>query len=286
MADHLSLGSTAGTGQDLATTQRAELFAGYRRCLCCFIDVLGFRELVVASRQDEQAKSKLHKILRQFQRNLNHKGVPGDRKSKEPALIVRAFSDSIIRIVPLGDHDRHLTEEEVASEIVHELIDLCGAQFDLLTDGILVRGGLAIGELYWDDHEIFGPALIDAYDLENKMAVHPRIVLDAVVSDYLRKGTAEFVSFNYRRQESDDTWFVDYLGFYSAMLAPNMILNKTGFHKPFEVFRSHIVDNLAKFQSTERVQAKHLWLANYFNGVVAEVPAEFIKKWSHLLVPV
>jgi hypothetical protein len=236
MAKHISLGSTAGTDQNLTTAQGNDTFSGYRRCLCSFIDVLGFRELVIASSQDEQAKRKVHMILKQFQRNYNHKGVPGDRESKEAPLVVRAFSDSIVRIVPLGSHDKPLAAEDLASEIVHELIDLCGAQFDLLTLGILVRGGLAIGEVYWDDHQIFGPALIHAYHLENKLAVYPRIVLDTVVGDHLRNDKVSFLSSNYRRQDSDEAWFVDYLGFYSAMLAPNIVFNKKGFHRPFEVF--------------------------------------------------
>lgn len=268
--------------QALTTSERQEPVGDYRRCLCSFIDVLGFRELVLASGEDLEAKRKVHLILKQFQRNLHHKGVPGGRENKEPPLVVRAFSDSIVRIVPLGSRCNSLFYDDVESEIIHELIDLCGAQFDLLTMGILVRGGISIGDVYWDDHQMFGPALIDAYDLESKTAVYPRIVLSNAVTKHIREGKIGILGASYWREDADGTWFADYLGFYSAMLAPNIVFNKEGFHKPFEVFRSHIADLLAQPPPSERVREKHLWLASYFNDIVTSVPSDFTQTWSHL----
>ena len=40
-----------------------------------------------------------------------------------------------------------------------------------------VRGGISIGDLYCGNSEIFGPALIDAYILEETVAKYPRIVM-------------------------------------------------------------------------------------------------------------
>jgi hypothetical protein len=263
--------------------QQKDKFTGYRGCLCTFIDVLGFRELVLASCKDEQAKSKVHTILKQFQRNYNHKGVPGDRSSKEAPLIVKAFSDSIVRIVPLNGDQGSI---DLTSEITHEVIDLCGAQFDLLTLGILVRGGLAIGDLYWDANQIFGPALIRAYDLENNLAVYPRIVLDGVVSDHIRNEKCRFLSSDYVCQDFDGAWYVDYLGFYSAMLAPHFVFQKDDYHKPFEVFRSHIIQNLSNSETYDGTRVKQMWLTKYFNRIVAAVPPEFRDRWSHLTIPI
>lgn len=274
------------TGPGNSMGQQKDSFAGYRRCLCTFIDVLGFRELVLTSSKDEQAKAKVHMILSQFQRNCNHKGVPGDRSSKEPPIIVKAFSDSIVRIVPLNGAEGSIQAGGFASEVVHEVIDLCGAQFDLLTHGILVRGGLAIGDLYWDANQMFGPALIRAYELENNFAVYPRIVLDEVVSDLVKNEKCGFSSSNIICQDFDGVWYVDYLGFYSAMLAPHIVFQKDRFHKPFEVFRSHIVQNLSDSHAFDRTRARHMWLAKYFNRIVTAVPREFKKRWSHLAIPI
>jgi hypothetical protein len=47
-----------------------------------------------------------------------------------------------------------LTSLDLAAEIGHEGIDLCFAQMFLLEQGIVVRGGLTIGDVYWE-HEKF-----------------------------------------------------------------------------------------------------------------------------------
>ena len=48
-----------------------------------------------------------------------------------------------------------------------------------MIEGVLIRGGMCIGEmLVADEGIVFGPGLVKAYDLESKYAVHPRIVID------------------------------------------------------------------------------------------------------------
>jgi hypothetical protein len=261
-------------------------FGRYRRCLCTFVDVLGFRELVAASSEDKQAKSKVHTILKHFQQNYHSKGIPGDCSSSEPAMIVKAFSDSIVRIVPLDDVASESEEVDLKSEIIHEIIDLCGAQFDLLTMGILVRGGVAIGDLYWDSNQIFGPALTRAYDLEHNFAVYPRIVLDTMIADQIKGERCGWLGSDYACQDFDGAWFVDYLGFYTAMLDPHIVFHKDQFHQPFEVFRSHILKNLSGSQALDRTRLKRMWLAKYFNRIVTQVPSEFRERWSLLSIPI
>jgi hypothetical protein len=268
---------------------QGKAFGGYRRCLCAFVDVLGFRELVATSSQNEETKLKLHTILSQFQTSYHSKGVPGDRISSEPPVFVRTFSDLIVRIVPLGHvgaEDSTVEKLDLKSGIIHEIIDLCGAQFGLLETGIAVRGGMTIGDLYWDANQVFGPALVRAYDLESNFAIYPRIVLDSFVIELIRDSTSEWMSKNYVCQDFDGAWFVDYLGFYTGMLAPNIIFNKEKYHEPFEVFRSHIVQQLSSMQGFDRRRLKYLWLAKYFNRTVAAVPSEFAERWAHLCVPV
>src|SRR5262249_8589289 len=47
----------------------------------------------------------------------------------------------------------------------------------LLAKGLLIRGGIAKGPLYHDDSIVFGPALIEAYQLETGVAKFPRVIL-------------------------------------------------------------------------------------------------------------
>jgi hypothetical protein len=45
-------------------------------------------------------------------------------------------------------------------------------------DGIFLRGGVTIGDIYADSRALFGPALVRAYELESTTAKWPIVALD------------------------------------------------------------------------------------------------------------
>lgn len=55
----------------------------------------------------------------------------------------------------------------------------------LLKEKILFRGGVYYGDAYVDSERnmFFGPAVVEAYKLESKVAVHPRILIDSFVAE-------------------------------------------------------------------------------------------------------
>ncbi len=52
---------------------------------------------------------------------------------------------------------------------------------------VLIRGGIAIGNLYHNDDIVFGKALNDAYYLESECAIFPRIILTEETYERLEK---------------------------------------------------------------------------------------------------
>ena len=48
---------------------------------------------------------------------------------------------------------------------------------------VLVRGSIAHGELYSDQRILFGPALVEAYQREEKLARYPRIIIPKHIID-------------------------------------------------------------------------------------------------------
>jgi hypothetical protein len=56
---------------------------------------------------------------------------------------------------------------------------------DLLTEGFLARGGVTLGKLYHRENMIFGPALIDAVNLEQKEAIYPRLLCSSDLVGYM-----------------------------------------------------------------------------------------------------
>ena len=54
--------------------------------------------------------------------------------------------------------------------------DVFCLQLTLLRKGFLIRGAITVGDMYHDEHYCFGPALIEAVELE-KLAMYPRVIL-------------------------------------------------------------------------------------------------------------
>jgi hypothetical protein len=119
------------------------------------------------------------------------------------------------------------------------LIDLVHAQTELAGRGILVRGGMTVGNIYAAADLAYGPAFVRAYDLESKLANYPRIVLDPSLIKALRDDKRirsaqhspdEEIAYirSLIRQGDDGLWFVDYLGASSTEFEDNDIRQVLG----------------------------------------------------------
>jgi hypothetical protein len=87
-----------------------------------------------------------------------------------------AFSDHFVFSVPDWFGGRILTK---ASQL---MIDLLRAEF-------LIRGAVVLGPLYHCDNVVFGPALLEAVEIEENEVFYPRILIsDAVVDHCSRLG--------------------------------------------------------------------------------------------------
>lgn len=124
--------------------------ARYEQRAVLFLDVLGFKRLIKDGREDliEQA---LEITTAQCQSNIT----------------TSAFSDCMV-----------VSMAFVRGVELSELIGFASSLvLQLLHVGILSRGGIAVGELRHEGGVVYGPALIEAYELESKVACYPRVVL-------------------------------------------------------------------------------------------------------------
>jgi hypothetical protein len=79
--------------------------------------------------------------------------------------------------------------------------------------GVLIRGGYSFGQLYHENGVVFGEAMVDAYQLESKHAVYPRILVSDRIFEQLT-GLPE-KDRDFLLQDADGCWHLNYL---SAML--------------------------------------------------------------------
>ena len=126
----------------------------YSKAIVTFLDILGFRNLVTTE-SAEEVDRKLNSVER-FTAPIYIKGDDLDRQL-EPSVIW--FSDSVVRVRQLE------TEANLASPsglLFWELLDLVHAQAELVREGILLRGGVAYGDVLLSGSRVFGPAVVRA----------------------------------------------------------------------------------------------------------------------------
>ena len=139
-----------------------------------FIDILGFKALVLEAVESKNAKNKLSELL-----GLLESAIPrldaGVDSSVPMHLIPRHqyISDCIILSAPLTDPERPWYNG--VSIVVMRAIQL--SHF-FLNKGYLIRGGISAGKLWHTETNIIGPAYQEAYLLEAN-GDEPRIPLHA-----------------------------------------------------------------------------------------------------------
>lgn len=179
----------------------------YETRVCCFIDILGFRNHISKTVFDsgtevEEKTNAIREIL-----HLSRK-MTGDTEVLQ-SKIVTYFSDSIVISYRYDE----------TGALFNVLLNLQHVTMELANNGFLVRGGISIGMLCHDQDYVFGPALVAAYDMESKMANYPRIIIG---KDVIEAGLQPETAFNGPAGErtyineilsidEDDMYYIDFI---------------------------------------------------------------------------
>lgn len=213
----------------------------YRNYYIAFLDILGFSNIVKT-----QDANYIHKIFSNIK--MAKRLVPKDRGGpiKEKTKFY-FFSDSIVVAIP--------SDEENAFESISSNCLLI--QHILWSYGppVWVRGAIVKGPLYCGETEIFGPALIEAYKLEENLAKYPRIIM---TKDTYENGVLESTN---HKEISYITPTDDGLKMINTLPYPKFLSGG-------EKLRLQI-ENTLNFETDPRVREKYIWLRNYFNKFIS-----------------
>lgn len=212
-----------------------------------FIDVLGFAELVKSS-QTKKLETYFDIVTK----------VQNDMREGSSKIQSLNISDSIILIAPRG-----------LSGLKQLLRAVRTIQRKLLYKGILMRGAITLGEVYFDENLniVIGKGYIRAYLLE-KEAKYPRVIIDPSILKELDTDRAGFTElFNneergisgsyiyhypYSQNVPDDAIFVD----YAYSVKPD--------HTTSDINRK-VYDNIKKnLYSDQAIYTKYIWLRDYY----------------------
>ncbi len=147
----------------------------YTKYLVIFVDILGSQ-----NKSDFQESYLINTVFHEeFQSQLKN-DMPHTAYQRK----VFTFSDCAYIFYQFKEN----IEEERKDIGALFKVALCNCEpifLRLLKEKILFRGGVYYGDAYVDSERnmFFGPAVVEAYKLESKVAVHPRILIDSFVAE-------------------------------------------------------------------------------------------------------
>lgn len=223
----------------------------YEQRAVLFLDVLGFSRLIREGRMN-LIEDSLSVTFGKYQSGFN----------------VTAFSDNIVVSVKL----------QQGNDLLNLLHFSCYLTWKLMTKGVLSRGGIAIGELHHKGSIIYGPALLEAYQLESQVAIYPRIVVAHDAKEKARalggiEDPSETQIIALLKVDSDGWNFVHIMG-HSAMMPRSEMLppevaaqrgpipNEILLQSKVDVARKSLKGNPTSDGDVRSI-SKHQWMQRY-----------------------
>jgi len=243
----------------------------YTKTVVIFIDVLGSKEMTEFSQKYEIHKL-FHSSVRESQSRQNSEHLSHviyDRKLfsfSDCAYITYFYKDNIEEE---RKDDRSLLQVALYNTSI--LIT------KIASHGYFVRGGISFGDAFVDEDGCFGPAVEEAYLLESKHAIYPRVLLTDEAGrlqyDYESEiqSSPDVGAFNKivrdrvaRIVNYDGTHF--YLNvFYHLEMEGS--LNDEGIELTLDSVKSLLNEKidagLSKYKNDEKITVKLLWFAHY-----------------------
>jgi hypothetical protein len=246
----------------------------YEKAIVSFIDILGFRELIHRSKAEEV------KAVLDFLHKFAKPQIENEEDYFFEAEAI-SFSDCVIRVRKI---EKRSNSKYPLGLVYYELNDLLLAQMMLIYDGVLLRGGIAYGDIYFDGEHIYGSALNKAYELEAYYAVYPRIVLspnliNEVKVNHLLKDEnhthqqeLDLIN-NYILQGEDGLWFLNYIDIRN-LANPDSLPDYLLAHKKI------ICEGAQGLSYMSKRLSKYLWMAKYHNDFVQALSDNFFTDFN------
>lgn len=136
----------------------------YTQYYVAFLDILGFKNLV----SDPACSCEGIMSIYELAQNKHQIFFKDESENVRNSIKMKIMSDSICLYI----------RTDFPNALHYLLVYCVSFQYDLfITKNLLMRGGITSGDMYAKGDIIFGPALTEAYLLEEKNAKVPRIII-------------------------------------------------------------------------------------------------------------
>lgn len=214
--------------------------------IVAYLDILGVTNKM--QQKNEFQMESLNKLYNLYRHIIDLSDSENGIK-KYSDIKFRIFSDNIIIAKKISKH-----KDERVQDIICLLNCVSNFSCAAVGDGVawLLRGGITIGDFYINDTIVWGQALLRSYELEDKIAIYPRIIIDKnIYSELPCDLRNEWVSLDF-----DGLSFLNYMNIWH--FAGKIVTD--GFEKIKSEARR------ADGTYSDRIYQKLYWHMNYINS--------------------
>ena len=205
-----------------------------KQCAVAFVDLLG-----VTQKIEKESQWALDWIW------LFYKTITQEIE-KHQNVKFKIFSDNILICKEI--------EEANPKQAVVEIFEILDKIEELMftAEALFIRGAVVVGNLHFSENFVYGKALVNAYQLESKLAIYPRVIVDKSALCLIRGKNIPVV------QDKDGQYFYDYIQFC-------IVENKVDWLRKIKTFKFNILLNVSNNSTTLSVLNKMEWAVNYYN---------------------
>ena len=199
--------------------------------IIAYLDMLGAKQMIC-----NDSNFNFLNLLNMFMEDAIEESGGGIFKHKEE-IYIKIFSDNILLAIELKENDEQRDDKiTLLFNIVANIYN------EILRYGYLMRGAIVEGDFFHNDIIVYGKALVEAVNLEEKKAIYPRILVQKELSKSLQ---------HYLLQDRD--------GLY--------ILNIFQLSEYFDhlSFKLELLKILEQYKDKDHIKAKIMWMIKYFN---------------------
>jgi len=215
-----------------------------------YFDILGYASMVQTDEDIEKISQIIHDTISFNERlNKSFQEISSDEKlwGDHEGMKHKVFSDNFCLCSEAGGLGILLRVEAL--------------QRILAEKGIFIRGSITHGNICFEKNFISGTGIIDAYKLENEVAIFPRVVVSeeffiAVQKADPTRDRNHFDELGMIKRDFDGQFYVNYLGLSEPDDSDLL---------PLPVHKKLIEENLEKHANTPRIRQKYEWCKSYHN---------------------
>jgi hypothetical protein len=215
--------------------------------IVAFVDILGFTSMINSDPKGDKYIS----IIKGALNAAMHMAEISKNILSPSMMDYRVFSDNICFWIPLK-----FGPISVASMFAL----LSEFQLNLLLNGLLCRGGVALGTFFVDNYFLYGNALLAAVKLE-KNSKYPVISISEDIINDIKLIEPALMLHYFHKLTKKGPWFINYLQkvFYTEKTSSIRILNC---HYDFILQMRHL------HRGDKKILQKYQWAARYHDDIV------------------